>query len=101
MNLDLNKKVIFAKNKDCIINNGKILINLSVESLTKFEILICSLNIIDNLLIPILLYKYYSKVIMINDFDLLKKNEFIKYVNNRTSPNNNELIKKIIIIKKK
>ena len=94
MNLDLNKKVIFAKNKDCIINNGKILINLLVESLTKFEILICSLNIIDNLLIPELLYKYYSKVIMINDFNLLKKNEFIKYVNNRTSPNNNELIKK-------
>ena len=52
------------------------------------------MNIIDNLLIPELLYKYYSKVIIINDFDLLKKNEFIKYVNNRTSPNNNELIKK-------
>ena len=55
MNLDPNKKTILAKNKEYLINCSKIFINISNESLSKFEILFCCLDMTDNIIIPELL----------------------------------------------
>ena len=58
MNRDPNKKIIFSQEKNYIINEGKIFISLSINSINKFEILICTLDSEKNHIIPELLYKY-------------------------------------------
>ena len=92
MNLDPQKKAINAKNKEYLINCSKIFINLLNESLSKFEILICCLDMSENIIIPDLLFKYDSKIIMMNDLEFLKKNDYMKYRNERKLSKNNELI---------
>ena len=92
MNLDPQKKAIIAKNKEYLINCSKIFINISNESLSKFEILFCCLDMTDNIIIPELLFKYDSKILMMNDLDFLKKNDYMKFRNERKLSTNNELI---------
>ena len=92
MNLAPNKKAIIAKNKEYLINCSKIFINLLNESFNKFEILICILDKTDNIIIPEFLFKYDSKILMMNDLDFLKKNDYIKFRNERKLSTNNELI---------
>ena len=92
MNLDSKEKIISSNKKDYLINNGKIFIKLENESLGKFEILICSLNLTDNHIIPEILYKYKSKKLMVDDIDFLTINDFAQLNNQRMPSNNGELI---------
>ena len=92
MNRDPNKKIIFSQEKNYIINEGKIFISLSINSINKFEILICTLDSEKNHIIPELLYKYNLITLMQQDMDFLSQNDFTKFKNERISSNNNELI---------
>ena len=94
MNSDQNKKIIISQEKNYIINEGKIFISLSIDSINKFEILICTLDSEKNHIIPELLYKYNSIKLMQQDMDFLAQNDFTKFKNERIPANNNELINK-------
>ena len=69
MNSDPNKKIIISQDKNYIINEGKIFISLSINSISKFEILICTLDSEKNHIIPELVYKYNS---IKTNFNLIK-----------------------------
>ena len=95
MNTSPYKLLIDIKRKEYLINDGRIFIKLEHGAINKFEILICSYNLTSNHLIPEILLKYKSKIIMENNFDYLKINDYTTFKNEKISQNGIELIYKI------
>ena len=83
-----------VKKKEYLINDCRLFFKIYDNLVNKFEILICSNNSENNYLIPELLMKFKSYVIMNDNFEYLKKNNYIKFRNEKISQNGIELINK-------
>ena len=83
--------ILKDKERDYLINSGKLIIKIESISLNRYELLIGNFNNEKEKFIPELLFKYESRDLMINHFEKLKQNSFNSFTKSYVTLNGNDL----------